>query len=60
MSTFVHPITFIGPQGQRETLDALVDTGATFTSVPREQLEALGIRPSRQVRLRLADGRRRL
>ncbi len=57
MGTFTHPITLIGPAGQRETLEALVDTGATFTSVPSEVLERLGVRPHRRVRLQLANGR---
>ena len=57
MGTFFRPLTLIAPDGRRETLDALVDTGATFTTVPRETLARLGVQPRRQVRLRLADGR---
>jgi predicted aspartyl protease len=60
VSTFFHPITFFGTNGQRETVDALVDTGATFTGVPRDLLVRLGVKPERQVRLRLADGRAHL
>ncbi len=56
MDTFFHPITFIGASGERVTVDALVDTGATFSSLPAETLERLGVRPVREVRLRLADG----
>ena len=57
MGTFTHPITLIGPPGARpETLNALVDTGATFTSAPASTLERLGVRPQRRVRLRLASG----
>ena len=37
-------------------LTALVDTGATFTSVPGPILERLGVTPQRRVRLRLANG----
>ena len=45
MGAFSHPITLIGAQDiQSETLDALVDTGATFTSVPESTLERIGIR----------------
>ncbi len=33
-----------------------MDTGATFTSVPADILEELGVEPRRQVNLRLADG----
>ena len=57
MGTFFHPLTLIGPMGERETVEALVDTGATFTTIPRETLRRLGVEPRRQVRLRLADGR---
>jgi aspartyl protease family protein len=60
MSTFFHPITLIGTNGRRETVDALIDTGATFTAMPRDLLLQLGLRPERQVRLRLADGRAHL
>ena len=56
MGTFTHPITLIGPGGQRRTVEALVDTGSTFTSVPHQVLEELGVEPRREVRLRLADG----
>ena len=58
MGTFSHPITLISPVSDRtETLDALVDTGATFTSAPAQVLMGLGVSPQRTVRLRLADGR---
>jgi len=57
MGTFFHPITLIGPTGASETLEALVDTGAAFTTVPSTVLESLGVKPHRTVRLRLADGR---
>lgn len=56
MGTFTHSITLIGPAGQRQTVDALVDSGSTFTSVPRDLLVGLGVEPRREVRLRLADG----
>ena len=39
-----------------ETLTALVDTGATFSSVPARILERLGVAPQGQIRLRLANG----
>ncbi len=57
MGTFFHVITLIGPNGQEETLDALVDTGAAFTTVPSRILECLGVDSHRTVRLRLADGK---
>lgn len=56
MGTFFHPITLISPAGQRETIEAIVDTGAAYTTIPRPILERLGIRPHRTVRLRLASG----
>ena len=41
------------------TIRMLVDTGATFSVVPRRLARALGIRrPRRSVSARLADGRR--
>ncbi len=40
-----------------ERLDALVDTGAAYTVVPRPTLEALGCRPLRSQRVVMADGR---
>ena len=57
MGTFSYPITLIGAlDRQPETLTALVDTGATFTSVPEATLERLGIRRENLIRLRLANG----
>jgi predicted aspartyl protease len=53
---FFHPITVIGPTGERVTVDALVDSGSTFTSLPGETLRRLGVRPQRQVSLRFTDG----
>ena len=56
MGTFTHPITLHAASGERtETLDALVDTPATFTTAPAPVLERLGIQPHRTVRLRLAN-----
>lgn len=56
MGTFTHQIRLF-VDGRSETLDALVDTGATFTTVPSPVLDRLGVEPHRTVRLRLADGR---
>ena len=39
-----------------EEVEALVDTGSTFTAVPRELLERLGIRRARRERFRIASG----
>lgn len=58
MGTFRHTITLFSEDGrQRTELEALVDTGATFTSAPADTLERLGVRPEHPVRLRLANGR---
>ena len=40
------------------TIRMLVDTGATFSVIPRRLARALGITPRRSVSVRLADGRR--
>jgi predicted aspartyl protease len=45
-------------RGRTEVVrDVLVDTGADATWVPRTVLDALGIRPERSERYRMADGR---
>jgi clan AA aspartic protease len=58
MATFRVPME-IGPMdGSRfERVEALVDTGATYTVVPRDVLERLGITPQFRRRFRIADGR---
>jgi len=40
-----------------ESLEALVDTGATFTLIPREVLERVGVVPEEEWPFELADGR---
>ena len=40
-----------------EHLDALVDTGATYSWVPRDVLERLGVHPEEEWPFVLADGR---
>ena len=46
------------PQGSRfEEVDVIVDTGATFTKVPRELLERLNVPVERSALSELADGR---
>ena len=42
---------------QLEDLDVIVDTGSTFTAVPRTLLEKLGVPVRRTAQSRLADGR---
>lgn len=45
-------------QGRRfESLDALVDTGASYLVVPRNILESLGVKASEERSFTLADGR---
>jgi clan AA aspartic protease len=45
-------------QGQRfEALEALVDTGATYTLIPRTVLQRLGVVPKERWPFTLADGR---
>lgn len=43
--------------GPFEDLDALVDTGATYTQVPRPILERLGIQATHRGEFETADGR---
>ena len=59
MGTFRIEIQIGDPEGRRyERIDALVDTGATYTSIPRPVLEALGVTPHARETFVLADGRR--
>jgi clan AA aspartic protease len=47
-----------GEGGERSvSLDALVDTGSTYTWVPRDVLERLGVTPEEEWPFELADGR---
>ena len=55
MSTFLYPITVSGPFGQY-TVDAVVDSAATFTSIPAPALIEMGIEPVRVVRMQGPDG----
>ncbi len=58
MGAFYWPIAVGDPQGQRfEELQALVDTGATWTWVPRDVLERLGHQATLRRRFRTADNR---
>lgn len=58
MGTFSYPITIAGPNGgpSRE-IEAIVDTGAFYTTLPKQVLAALGVEPSGTRRFRVADGR---
>ena len=45
------------PQGRQfEDLEVTVDTGSTFTAVPRELLQRLGVPVERSAQSQLADG----
>jgi predicted aspartyl protease len=55
MGTFFYPITVSGPSGRTIQIDALVDTGASFTSLPSQVLHEFGVTPVRRARLKLAD-----
>jgi clan AA aspartic protease len=58
MGTFRITIGVGDPQGQRyESVDALVDTGATYTTLPASLLTRLGVTPHRRAEFELADGR---
>jgi predicted aspartyl protease len=48
--------TVTGPTGKDETLELLIDSGATYSVLPQRTWERLGLRPKRLVRFRLADG----
>ena len=56
MGTFFHPLTLVGPTGLTETLDAMVDTGAMFTVIPRPILDRLGVQPFDTIPVRFASG----
>lgn len=58
MSTFRYPIAIGSPDGSRfEEIEALVDTGSTYTWVARPVLERLGVLPSFSMEFETADGR---
>ena len=58
MGTFSVAVDIGDPLGQRwETVDALVDTGASYTWAPRDVLARLGVRPQFRREFLTADGR---
>lgn len=58
METFTTSIEVGDPDGQRwQPVDVLVDTGATFTMLPRSLLEQFGVRAQDKAPFELADGR---
>jgi len=59
VGTFRVTIEVGDPQGQRwQPVEALVDTGATYTWLPASLLRSLGVTPSLRFPFILADGRR--
>ena len=58
MGTFTTAIEVGDPGGRRwQQVDVLVDSGATFTMLPRSLLESLEVRPQDKAPFELADGR---
>jgi len=47
-----------GTDGKAIELEALVDNGATFTNVPKEMADSLGLKAQYETEVELADGRR--
>ena len=59
MGTFNWPIRLSSIDGQRtRDIEATVDTGAAYTTLPTPLLRELGVAPIGKRRLLLADGRR--
>ncbi len=59
MGTFAVTLEIGDPQGRRfETVEALVDTGATLTSAPASLLRSLGVEATRSGTFEYTDGRR--
>ncbi len=59
MGTFYTPMEIAGADRERfETVDALVDTGATYSAMPASILRSLGVTPCDSQSFRLADGSR--
>ncbi len=58
MGTFQVEVEIGDPQGEQfEGVSVLVDTGSTYTVLPRSLLERLNVEPTDRGRFRLADGR---
>ncbi len=57
MGTFNYPLEVISADGTRsETVNALVDTGSTFTCLPANLLSEFGVVPYRRIQFELSDG----
>ena len=59
MGTFTWPLRISSMDGQQSLeIEATVDTGAAYTTLPASQLRDLGLQPRGKRRFLLADGRR--
>ena len=59
MGTFNWPLRIVGMDGRRpRDIEATVDTGAAYTTLPARLLREVGVEPTGQRRFLLADGRR--
>ena len=59
MATFSMSIEIAGPDRERfETVDALVDTGSTYSMLPSSLLRSLGVSPFDRQSFILANGQR--
>ena len=59
MGTFNWPLRIVGMDGRRSRdIEATVDTGAAYTTLPSRLLREIGVEPTGQRRFLLADGRR--
>ncbi len=47
-----------GPRGKEADVKFLVDSGATYSVLPKEVWQAVGLKPKRQMTFTLADGTR--
>jgi clan AA aspartic protease len=45
-----------GPKGKQEEVKFLIDSGATYSVLPKEVWEKIGLKPRRQMTFTLADG----
>ena len=45
-----------GPSGKQENVKFLVDSGATYSLLPKVAWEAIGLKPKRKLSFTLADG----
>lgn len=58
MSTFYYPVTVYSPDRSKAIeVELLVDTGSTFTWIPRHVLEQLGYRPTYKRQFEIGDGK---